>query len=322
MTRRRGLCWALGGLLVVLAAGCAAEVAAPSGTPEPTTFVIITATPGPTLTPAPTPDLEGLVASSIASAQAGDPAAALESLESLQAVGATSQAQAAWTTAVSELYAAGAYEQAAELAAAGLAHFPGDTNLLFLSANTALTVGDTRAAIETFGQLIEVNPQDYRAWRLRGVAHLLEDDLPQAIADLEQAVALGEEAGVVGGGDALEAIADLGSALAVEDPQQGLLYLAEKRGFYVNNYSVLPGTLLAGQARVYTQTGQTDAALELLGRAIQRNYLEGYYYRAAVWRQIGETEKAIRDLETYLEARPAGLVSAWAQALLDELQAT
>ena len=73
---------------------------------------------------------------------------------------------------------------------------------------------------------------------------------------------------------------------------------------------------------INTQTGQTDAALELLGRAIQRNYLEGYYYRAAVWQQIGEREKAIRDLETYLEARPAGLVSAWAQTLLDELQAT
>lgn len=321
MTRWLGLWLALGGLVAALATGCTAE-AEPSGTPEPTTFVIITATPGPTLTPAPTPDLEGLVESSITSAQAGDPEGALDSLESLQALGATSQAQAAWTTAVSVLYAAGAYEQAAEVAAAGLAHYPADTNLLFLSANAALTLGDTQAAIETFDQLIDESPDDYRAWRLRGVAYLLEDDLTQAIADLEQAVALGEEAGVVGGGDALEAIADLGNALAVEDPQQGLLYLAEKRGFYVNNYSVLPGTLLAGQARVYSQTGQTDAALELLGRAIQRNYLEGYYYRAAVWQQIGEEEKAIRDLETYLEARPAGLVSAWAQTLLDELQAT
>jgi tetratricopeptide (TPR) repeat protein len=191
-----------------------------------------------------------------------------------------------------------------------------------LGGSAALTVGDHEGAIETFSQLIELAPQDARARHLRGVGYMLEGDAAQAIPDFEQAVAIGEEAGAVGNSVAFEAMADLGNALAVEDPQKGLVYLAEKRGYYVNYVGVLPGSLMAGQARIYTSTGQTDAALELLGRAIQRNYVEGYYYRAVAWQQIGETEKAIRDLEAYLEARPTGLVSAWARDLLAELQTT
>ena len=152
------------------------------------------------------------------------------------------------------------------------------------------------------------------------MAHTLEGDTEQAISDLEQAVALGEEAGVAGGSEAFEAMADLANVMAVDDVQQALVYLNEQRKFYLLYYGVLPGSLLAGEARIYLRTDQPDAALELLGRATQRGYADGYYYRALVWQQIGETEKAIRDLETYLEARPVGLVSEWARALLAELQ--
>jgi tetratricopeptide (TPR) repeat protein len=300
--------------------GCA-ETVTETPEPEPTTYIIITATPGPTQTPAPTPDLGGLIEDSRASAQTGDAEGALAALEGMEAIGASTQARIGWVEAVSTLYGSGEYEKAAQLATAGSEYFPDDSSLLFMSGVTALTLDDTETAIVYLSEAVEVNPGDYRAWHLRGLAYLRQDEFEQAIPDLEQAITLGEEAGVMGSSDAFVAMADLAYALADEDPQAGLIYLAEKRGYYVNYEGVLSGALLAGQGRIWGQSDlTTDAALDVLNRAIQRNYVEGYYYRAEVWERIGEREKAIGDLETYLELRPFGLVSEWARDLLAELE--
>lgn len=319
--------WRVGGLILgLLAAGCAV-LAAPSPTPEPSedddeiTYLVITATPAPTQTPAPTPDFPALIESSQAALLAGDADAALAALEELQAIRATQQAHDGWVDAVSAFYNAGAYADAAAVADAGLVHYPDDSALLFLSGTVALTQDDTEDAVERFGQLLDQNPDDFRSYHLRGIAHMRAGDVEEAIPDFEQAVALGEAAGVAGNSVAFEAIADLANALAVEDEQAGLLYLQEKRVFYRDNfYGALPGAFLAGQARIYTRPDQNEIALDMLNRAIQRNYVEGYYYRAQVWDRMGETEKAVRDLEDYLEVRPVGVVSEWARDLLAELQ--
>ena len=147
-----------GGLLIalsVLGAGCT-TVGAEGGTPEPeeTTYIIITATPGPTQTAVPTPDLQRLIESSMDAAEAGDEEAALTALEQAQAIGATEQARLAWLNATSALYNAGRYEQALDVAGAGLAHFPGDSNLHFLGGLAALTLGDNQAAIDYLDQAI------------------------------------------------------------------------------------------------------------------------------------------------------------------------
>lgn len=319
---RHALASGLLACVIGLSTGCGAAVDSPEAEDDGPLFYIITATPGPTDVPVPTPDLPTLLDDGLEAAQRGDGERALAALEEIYDAGATSQAEQAWVTVASTVYNLGEYEQAADVALAGVEHFPENTDLLFMGGKAALTLGDAETAIDLLGQAVDVDPEDYRAWHLRGVAHMVAGDAEQAIPDFEQAVLLGEESGVVGGNIAFQAMADLAVALAEEDPQAGLVYLAEKRGYYFNFEGILSGALLAGQGRIWGQNDLTsDAALDVLNRAIQRNYVEGYYYRAEVWARIGERQRAIRDLETYLDIRPVGLVSEWARGLLNELEA-
>lgn len=224
-----------------------------------------------------------------------------------------------WLWAVSDFYNAQDYLVAFDVAARGAAEVPTSSRLPTLQGLAALTLQDNESAILAYSVAIENDINSFEAYRFRGLAYLLEEDYTRAIPDLEMAVALGENAGVTGQSVAFEAMSDLGFAMSIEDTQAGLIYLDGKERFYALNYGLLPGGLLTGRARIYANTNRPDAALELLDRAIQRNYVDGYYYRATVWQQIDDIGRARRDLETYLELRPAGFVSEWARALLAQL---
>ena len=264
-------------------------------------------------------DTEMYVQRALTQAYLGDGGGALDDLQQVQDV-LGDDSEVVWINVASLLYSQGEYQQAIDLSSEGLEHFPESTNLLLINGTAYFALGDNQAVIDAFDRLIEIDESVFRAWYLRGKARLLLGETDEAIVDLEQAVAIGEVAGVAGNGQVFEAMADLGNALAVEDSRAGIVYIVEHENLYAVRYGLLPGALLAGRARIYTTTNRIDAALDLLLRAIQRNYVEGYYYRAIVWAQIEDIDRAVRDLETYLEKMPVGILSERARELLAELQ--
>jgi tetratricopeptide (TPR) repeat protein len=122
--------------------------------------------------------------------------------------------------------------------------------------------GDHDRAIADFSRVIELNPQDARAFYSRGIALLHKGDRDRAIADYTKAVEISPEfieayvsRGIVyqAGGDRDHAIADYSKAIEI-NPQHSNAYL--NRG----NVS-RPGAIRTVRSRITTRSSRSIRAI-------------------------------------------------------------
>jgi tetratricopeptide (TPR) repeat protein len=224
----------------------------------------------------------------------GDPALALDILEQgteelgedsqlLQAVGAFHQSQADFDQA-EEIYhqAAKLYaDEAASHLALGGAH---------------LSRGRAAEAVAEYEQAVALDALDSNAHLALGNAHRLMGQTQKAIAAYSQALALASR--LEGAYIALASV--YGSQARWQDAQE----------VYESGLAVVPtsGSLLSAYSDLLFQLGDEDGALDLLDRAVRLSpSARTYVARAALYRVLGRSADAQRDLEAARQIEPGSV---------------
>jgi tetratricopeptide (TPR) repeat protein len=168
------------------------------------------------------------------------------------------------------------------------------------------------AAIEEYNQIIQLDPQNARAYNNRGFAYFSKGDRDQAIADYDRAIALGAENAQVyinrGQahrfiGDYKQAIADLDKAIAL-DPKSASAAVYVERGIS------------------YIQLLDLQQALVEVNKAIELDpqFAIAYLYRGLINMGLRQREEAIADLEKSLDLGLEPDVRKQAEDLLMQLK--
>jgi tetratricopeptide (TPR) repeat protein len=154
--------------------------------------------------------------------------------------------------------------------------------------------GDLPAAIADFDQAVALAPQYATAYYNRGLARKDVGDLPASIADFDRAIALNPRfAGAHNNrGIARYDLGDLPAAIADYDRAIALFFDGPDKARAYNN---------RGLARY--DLGDPPAAIADYDRAIalDAQYADPYYNRGRAHKDRGETEQAVDDLRKYLE---------------------
>jgi eukaryotic-like serine/threonine-protein kinase len=122
-----------------------------------------------------------------------------------------------------------------------------------------VSMGRSDAALDQVGKMIDIEPDFYGAYWLKGAIRLAEERYDDAVDDLQRAVALGGHPIVV---------ADLGSAYGLAGRREDATSILE-RFLEMRRRAYVPATCIA---RVYSRLGETEHAIAWLETAFdERN---------------------------------------------------
>jgi tetratricopeptide (TPR) repeat protein len=201
---------------------------------------------------------------------------------------------------------------------------------------------DLDAAKQAYNQIIEIIPNQPDTYLMRGYVYQVEGDHNAAIEDYSRAIDLGTQDPAAHSdrawnhtvlGDFASALPDYESAIAIDpenaDYYNGAAYcLAQIDGDLDNAQTYITKALeldpdnpykLDTQGFIYYKSGEYDKALEIFSDLINEGVTFSHYGRGLVYAAIGETEKAINDLQTYVAAYPDEPEAMEALQLLEEL---
>lgn len=252
-----------------------------------------------------------LIARAVALTRLGESDAAISDLE---AAGQIDEVSYAWINAVSAAYGSRQYQEALEMATAGLASYPDESSLLLSRGLAHLSLGDPQSALSDFDAILSTDPRNPRAlrWRGRCLAELRRTD--EAIVSLQSAANEGLAEGVSGIEEAFEAVTEAADLLALKDDLAAYEYLAQ----YVFEYGSRD-PLLVGYARIDIRRGNTELAVSRLNPIVADGYIPAHYWRAVALAEQGERAAAQEDLLAFLSVVTAGPDAESAAALLDTL---
>lgn len=185
--------------------------------------------------------------------------------------------------------------------------------------------GQLDAAIASCGATVQSDPENARAWTLRGLAHHAAGRPLQALPDLDRALgidprdvaALEVRADIQAAqGDAATALRDLQAAVTARPDDARLLMALAGLQARTGNTDQARATLeRAAKAdkrnaepwlRLARLTGDTRKRLDYLSRAVKadKTHVEALKLRAQVYLDSGEVRKAVRDQRAALALKP------------------
>ena len=164
---------------------------------------------------------------------------------------------------------------------------------------------DWTQADATYQAILDENPLASGAWiGLGWLAYQRDQDLPQAISNLETAIAIAPQSG-----NGYLAMANLRSQagqkdLAVEWYRQALERERDKPNYHL------------AYAKALQADGQTAAALAEYQSMVTRfpNYASGYYHQAWAYHLAGQPQQAINAIETALAVNPIPNIAYYTRA--------
>lgn len=189
-------------------------------------------------------------------------------------------------------YEQGDYEEALKCFQNALADSKGnigdvEMDICFYKARTQYELGDTEGALKTYQAVIEYK-ENPKAYFLRGTLYLQLGEESKALADYNKAVDMEKE-----DYELYFSIYDILAAKdQVEEGQKILKEALDIRG--------KKDTDKVKKGHIYYLLGEQEKAIDLLEDA-SKEEVEGYYYLFLVYDSMENSEKALENLNTYME---------------------
>lgn len=164
-----------------------------------------------------------------------------------------------------------------------------ELDICYYKAKAQILGGDVKGAKETYDALIAYDSENQKAYYLRGVLYLQQNEVKKALADFEKALALTPD-----DYDLYFAVyQNLESAGQEAQADKILKKALEIGGTDAANY--------CGRGRIYLMTGDYDNAKTNLDKAINAGSEQAKMYMAQTLEATGEEESAYAVYESYAQ---------------------
>jgi len=183
-----------------------------------------------------------------------------------------------------------------------------DPDVYFFRGLANLYGDDAEASLVDFNKAIDLGVEDDYVFFYRGAAYSTLHEFEAAAEDFEKVLEINPE-----DGDALNGAA-LMISLSDGDLDKALEY-AEKSVELSPDEQIYLFTV----GFVYYKMEEFDQAMDIFNSLIEEGYAYSYFGRSLIYKQQGQVEKAIEDLQDFLEEYPDDFLSYYARELLEEL---
>lgn len=167
-----------------------------------------------------------------------------------------------------------------------------EIDICFYKAEALYLSGDVQGALDTYTAIIELN-ENAKAYYLRGNLYYSLGEEEKALSDYETAVEKEK--------DNYELYIGIYEALLAHDKEQEALE-------YLNDALKIGGSSgydKMQKGRINYLLGETETAISLLEKAIEKKEVAAYYYLAEINVAMGDEEAAKENLENYISSGEA-----------------